>query len=315
MIELVTSGTTTKMNVWSPLSTNTTITTPACSNNTSFLSSSPFIQGITLPTDGVVYVEDYTIPTSGVLPTVPNDGSTPCFNPYQYALDTSQPQCYEGDVYLEGELNGQLTVGSTANIIITRDLTYYCASGSGPASQTDPSSVPACEQGSAPNVLGLSAKYDVLISGNQPTNTNPLENPQDCASNGFGDGTGTPPLSGSTINHVSYPNDPDGVWPTICNPKNVVIDAAILAVSGSFGVENWDTTPNSDAGNAYLNGADLSYYRGPFGYTGQTGYYKEFSYDQRLAYLPPPNILPAGVVLWQENTYDLCPNAACTAIH
>ena len=78
------------------------------------------------------------------VPTAPSrrtTARTPCFNPYQSAQPANSPQCLEGDVYIEGELHGQLTVASAANIMVTRDLTYACADGSGGASATDPSSV------------------------------------------------------------------------------------------------------------------------------------------------------------------------------
>ncbi len=322
MIELVTSGGTTTMDVWSPLSINTTTTTSACSGGSTFSAANPLISNIALPSDGVIYVEN-DIPGS-TPPTVPSDGSNPgganpCFNPYQSAQPANSQQCLEGDVYIEGELHGSLTVASQANIMVTRDLTYSCADGGGGASQTDPSSVTACTTATTPDILGLSAQDDILISGNQRTSSNPLENPQNCTSNGFGDGTGSPVnqksggFGGTVINGTYYPNDPAAVWPTVCNPQNVIVDAAVFGVQGSFGVENWNTTPQS--GNAYLNGADLSQYRGPFGIVGQDGYQKEFSFDQRLAFLSPPNLIPAGVPLWQEDTYVLCPNTSCPAVH
>ena len=264
--------------------------------------TNPFIQNIALPTDGVVYVQD----DEGTPPTV-NDGSTPCFNPYENNANppwaANSAECVYGDVYLEGELHGQLTVGSAANIMVTRDLTYWCAdNGSSGAVQTNPSSLPACTTESTPDVLGLSAKYDVLISGNTGNagNTN-------CSTSGYGDGTGAPTNTGTMIGGTSYPNDPKAVWPTLCNPQNVIIDAAVFGVQGSFGVENWDTTPQS--GGAYLNGSDLSEYRGPFAYVGQTGYNKEFSFDQRLAYAAPPHVLPNGVPLWQQRL--LCAVPEC----
>lgn len=302
MIELVYSTGGETMDVWSPLSANTT---SACSGGSSnhFSASTPFFTGIPIPTDGVIYVENYV---SSTAPTVPADGSSPCFNPYQ-AATTDTSVCDEGDVYLEGELQGQLTIASEANIMITRDLTYQCADGSGGASQSNPSTVSLCTSESTPDVLGLSAKYDILISGNTGNagNTN-------CSTAGYGNGTGTPTNSGTVINGTSYPNDPAAVWPTVCNPQNVIIDAAIFGVQGSFGVENWSTTPQS--GGAYMNGADLSEFRGPFGIVGSNGYNKEFSYDQRLAYVSPPHILPAGIPIWQQVNYVLCPNSSCPQI-
>lgn len=322
MIELVYNSTTgaTTMDVWSPLSASSA-TTGQCGSSggtgaaSTFSATNPFVTGIPLPSDGVVYVQDYTIPSGGSPPTVPADGSSPCFNPYQSALPVTSAQCYEGDVYVEGELHGQLTVGSSANIMVTRDLTDTCAvpnAGAGPigSTRTDPSASPTCASQSTPDIIGLSAKYDVLISGNNPSN--PAANTVDCVSSGFGDGTGAPANSGAVINGTSYPLDPAAVWPTLCNPTNVVIDAAVLALNGSFGIENWDTTPQS--GGAYLNGSDLSEFRGPFGYVGMTGYNKEFSFDSRLQYAPPPHALSNTVTIWQEGNYVVCPTTSCPAI-
>ena len=316
MIEFVTSGASTTMDVWSPLSTNTTATTSACSGGSTFSAASPFISNIALPSDGVIYVENYVPGTTA--PTVPSDGSTPCFNPYQSAQPANSQPCLEGDVYIEGELHGSLTVASQANIMVTRDLTYYCADGGGGASSTDPSSVTACTTATTPDVLGLSAQDDVLISANNPSNTDASK--QNCSSNSFGDGTGSPVntptsamLAGAPyLNDTNLRNDPAAVWPTLCNPDNAIIDAAVFGVQGSFGVENWNTTPQS--GNANLNGADLSEYRGPFGIVGSNGFQKEFSFDQRLEFLSPPHVLPAGVPLWQDDNYVLCPNSACSSV-
>jgi hypothetical protein len=315
MIEI--TGTT--MNVWSPLSTNAATTTPLCSNDSTFSASQPLITGIALPTDGVVYVQNY-VPQS-TAPPVPsdgsNDGSTECFNPYQQAMPPNSAQCLEGDVYIEGELNGQLTIGSAANIIITRDITYSCVDNGGAASGSNPVSVSACTNAVAPNVLGLSAKYDVLISGNEPTSSNPLENPEPCVANGFGDGTSATAVTATVkINGTSYSTsiDPPAIWPTVCDPQNVIIDASIFALNGSFGVENWSTTPYSDAGDANLNGADLSFFRGPFGIDGDDGYIKQFSFDARLAYLSSPHILVDPLPIWQSSTYVACPNTSCPPI-
>lgn len=340
MIELVTTGGatgTTTMDVWSPLSTDTSITDPRCANmagqsSSSFSATTPFLTQIPLPTDGVIYVEDDTLATDAQgnvvsPPSVPSDGSTPCFNPYRSTVSVRTPSCYEGDVYVEGELNSQLTIGTSANIIVTRDLTYACADGSGGANPTDPSSVPggACNS-ATPNVLGLSAKYDVLVSGNDPTDTS--TSAQSCTS-GFGDGTGSPvntPTSGQARaapygRDPALANDPAAVWPTLCNPRDIIIDAAVFALNGSFGVENWCATPNS--GNTYLNGADLSEYRGPFGSTGipgchgssGSGYSKHFSLDQRLQYAQPPQSPKGTVATWRVDNYIVCPTSTCPAIN
>ncbi|MGH9172202.1 MAG: hypothetical protein ACRD0Z_15245 [Acidimicrobiales bacterium] len=304
MIELVTSGGTTLMDVWSPLSTNTSVTSSTCSGGQTFSATKPLIDGIPLPTDGVVYVQDYVL-TSGA-PAVPSDGASPCFNPYRSDHAVTNSQCYEGDVYVEGELSGQLTIGSAANIMITRNLTYACADGAGGASAIDPSSVAACRT-STPDILGLSAQQDVLVSGNDPSNADAS------STNCTYDGTGTPTNSGTRLGGTSYPLDPAGVWPWLCNPDNVIVDAVVLAEQGALQTENWKTTPYS--GNVRLNGSDLSYYRGPFGQEGLTGFDKTFSYDTRLQYVTPPYALPDDVLIWQVEQYVVCPDPACSPLN
>ena len=211
---------------------------------------------------------------------------------------SSSAQCLEGDVYIEGELHGQLTVASAANIMVTRDLTDQCADGVGSRIVDGPFGSPGVHD------LGHSRHPRAFGTVRRPHLREHREPAVDCSTNGYGDGTGTPTNTGTKIGGKSYPNDPKAVWPTLCNPQNVDIDAAVFALNGSFGVENWNTTPQS--GNANFNGSDLSEYRGPFGIPAPTATTKEFSFDQRLAYAAPPNLLPAGVVLWQNDSYVLC---------
>jgi Tfp pilus assembly protein PilX len=405
MIELVTvaSGTT-KMDVWSPLSSAPS-TSSTCSGGSSFSTTTPFITNIPLPADGVIYVQNYTLPNGATAPTV-NDGSSPCFNPYQVDEPADSPQCLEGDAYVEGELQGQLTIASAANIIVTRDLTYTCVDGNGAASITNPDTVSKCATENNPDILGLSAKFDVLVAHNDPSD-NVTQSTQDCASSSFGDGTGTPvntpttamlsgnpyngtPVSGVTLSSSSttvtasgggnnfggipvgtdvsvsgtdiaagttvadigsgnnptsltlsqdptgsksnvtltftdpaLANDPAAVWPTLCNTtgtssgtNGIGVDAAVFALNGSFGVQNWNLTPFSNYVN--LNGTDLSEYRGPFGTFGggggTSGYEKRISFDQRLDFLSPPFIIPGSVPLWVLDNYVECPNASCPAI-
>jgi len=389
MIELVTTNGTTTMNVWSPLS-STPLTTSTCSGGSSFSTTSPLVTNIPLPADGVVYVRDYTPPTGSIVPTV-NDGSAPCFNPYQAAANASSTACLEGDAYIEGELSGQLTVASAANIIITRDLTYACTDTSG-VSGTNPSSVSGCSNENNPDILGLSAEEDVLVSHNDPTDS-VTQSTQDCVLKGFGNGTGSPvntpsssmlsgdPYNGTqitgaqvtassaqvtdnngfngvpsdtnlTVTGTGIPagttvvsvsgntlvlsanatksgnvtltftdpglqNDPAAIWPTMCDATNIYIDASIFALSGSFGVQNWDDSPFSSYVN--LNGTDLSEFRGPFGVSGgggsgTDGYEKRVSFDQRLEFIAPPFVIPGSVPLWVVENYIACPNSSCPAI-
>lgn len=79
-----------------------------------------------------------------------------------------------------------------------------------------------------------------------------------------------------------------------------VIQAAILSVAHSFLVQNWgDGTP---LGTLNVTGAIAQKFRGPVG-TGSsssisTGYYKNYVYDPRLAYLQPPYFLSPTSSQW-----------------
>jgi hypothetical protein len=51
--------------------------------------------------------------------------------------------------------------------------------------------------------------------------------------------------------------------------SGIYVDAAVFALNGSLGDQNWDDAPL--AGYVNLNGTDLSQYRGPFGISGGGG--------------------------------------------
>ena len=191
MIELVTSGGgPTTMDVWSPLSTSpgTTSTCSKALGSPRPPHSSP-VSRCRATVSSTCRAARGARGQAGS-PTVQRLAPTPISPPSQRTVC-----CLEGDAYIEGELKGELTVASAANIIITRNLTYQCADGSGSASPADPSSVPGCTTESIPDILGLSAQYDVVVSHNQS------------GSNCTYDGTGTPTNTGTKISY-NYPNDP-----------------------------------------------------------------------------------------------------------
>jgi hypothetical protein len=82
--------------------------------------------------------------------------------------------------------------------------------------------------------------------------------------------------------------------------NNVTIDAAILALSHSFIVDNYYC--GAKLGNLTVNGAIAQKFRGPVGTTGGgggTGYTKAYTYDDRLRYREPPNFLDPVQVSWR----------------
>jgi hypothetical protein len=81
--------------------------------------------------------------------------------------------------------------------------------------------------------------------------------------------------------------------------KDIEIDAAIMALQGSFTVANYDS--GVYRGTLHVFGGITQKYRGPVGTfsgSGQvsTGYVKDYVYDDRLVNLPPPNFPTTGKV-------------------
>jgi hypothetical protein len=211
-----------------------------------------------------------------------------CINPYYYSVPASSSQCTEGDAIVEGELQGQVTLAASADIIVSRDLTYQCADGSGGATITDPSSVVACNTaGTTNDVLGLLANEDFLIahpmsgSNNDPTCTD----------------DGTEPSPGIS-NVVPWSCDIDGT------PPGVVVDAAVVTLNGSTYVPNFAI--GSGLGNLYENGTNINYYPGFNGSSAGNGYNQVLSYDTRLSYLNPPDLLQATDTVWNVVGFVVC---------
>lgn len=72
-------------------------------------------------------------------------------------------------------------------------------------------------------------------------------------------------------------------------PKDIKIDAAILAINHSFIVDNYDC--GSSLGTLHVLGAISQKYRGAVGTSGGTGYIKDYVYDDRLHTITPPSFI------------------------
>jgi hypothetical protein len=299
MIEFVKGGT---MNVWSPLTKNTEpdFVSGTKSSCGTFSPSSPFYTGASLPNDGVIYVQ--TVPGNTSDPnywaTLPAIGSgsgqvasgsgtalpagATCINPFYSSNSATSAQCSEGDALVEGELHGQVTLATAANVIVTRDVTYACADGSGGASSADPSSVTACNASGTNDVLGLLSNAELIVD--HPTSGS--SNVGNCSD----DGTESSP----GISNVT---------PT-CDIDNAVIDAAAVTLQGSTYVPNFQV--GASLGNLYENGTNINYYPGFNGTSGGAGYEQQISYDSRLGYDTPPHILQATDSVWDLTAFVVC---------
>jgi hypothetical protein len=83
---------------------------------------------------------------------------------------------------------------------------------------------------------------------------------------------------------------------------NVTIEAAILALNDSFIVDNWHC--GAALGTLTVNGAIAQKFRGPVGTfqtdgSRQSGYAKNYTYDDRLRYRSPPYFLEPVKASWR----------------
>ncbi|MCU1427342.1 MAG: hypothetical protein JWL83_1342 [Actinomycetia bacterium] len=117
------------------------------------------------------------------------------------------------------------------------------------------------------------------------------------------------PVSCTSGNSSSCNLDANFPGETARNAKfqNPTIQAALLSVNHSFWVQRYDV--GSPLGNLNVTGAIAQRYRGPVGTTSggsaNTGFTKNYVYDQRLKYLSPPKFLDPvasswGVATWAE---------------
>lgn len=83
--------------------------------------------------------------------------------------------------------------------------------------------------------------------------------------------------------------------------SNPTIQAAILSVNHSFRVQNYDK--GALMGNITINGAVAQRYRGIVTIIGNSGYGKNYNYDQRLKYQSPPRFLQPIAAAWQVVTW------------
>jgi hypothetical protein len=80
-------------------------------------------------------------------------------------------------------------------------------------------------------------------------------------------------------------------------PTDVHIDAAILALNHSFIVDNYGC--GASLGTLSVFGAIGQRFRGPVGTTANTGYIKNYNYDDRFRYTSPPFFLDPIASAWR----------------
>jgi hypothetical protein len=172
-----------------------------------------------------------------------------------------------GTVYVKGTYTRSLTIAAQSDIIINGNIVR---NGGAPAP-----------------VLGLTANNFVRVRHEiNPTRPSTADQGQ-CGSPGTEAGT----------NGTNY-------------FKNLQIDAAILAIKHSFIVDNYDCGSASNLLDLTINGAIAQTFRGTVGTGGgsgaDTGYLKDYNYDNRLAVAQPPYLFDIASASWHIDRETLC---------
>jgi hypothetical protein len=257
---------------------------------------------------GLTYTGTTTIQLTGTTATVTNanlNGGTPSSvnlsgtNGVIYISSAQAPVCAEnytpfsanstyganlgcGNVYVSGYYNMAITIASDNDVIIAGNI---WPGSSATNYQTSTGALGGTPTGG--NLLGLIANNFVRIE-------HPVSS--DRGTTAFSCGTGA--------------NITSGTYQTLNNP---FIYAAVLAVQHSFIVDNYDC--GSSPGTLTVIGAIAQLYRGPVGSGSSsvsTGYGKNYTYDDRLAYAEPPYFLNPISVAWTVQHQTEC-SASTTA--
>ena len=168
--------------------------------------------------------------------------------------------------------------------------------------------------------LTLSAGNNIVVTGN-------LENSSDT------NGTTMPPVTNTAtlglvadayvrVAEAASSGGPASQSACYASDPSITIDAAILTLTNSFVVDNYQCGANTQSGLGTLtvHGAIAQYYRGAVG--GTTGYncnqqgncqttiyggfVKSYSYDPRLAYILPPDLFDLQDAAWSVVRETLC---------
>lgn len=201
-----------------------------------------------------------SIPSNGVV-YVESGACSKEYSPFNasYEVTSSNAEC--GNAYVEGTYSGQLTIATYNDIIITGNLCMESCS----------SELPLQGEG----VLGLVANNFVRVYHPESWRIEKVKNSK-----------------GEVIEEKKVFECKNGTG-VIENPT---IDAAILAISHSFIVDNYNC--GSQLGTLTVNGAIAQKYRGAVGTTGNSGYLKSYNYDSRLKYIEPPSFIAPEKTAW-----------------
>jgi hypothetical protein len=227
-------------------------------NNMTITNGGSTIGPLTVPTDGVVYVQNGAGCSNSYSPfTVTYPASSGCGNAI---VDTGG-----------GSYSGQLTIAAENDVIIDGNIRRTSSSA---------------------DILGLIANNFIRVK-HPVCETNQTPSDPDCAG-----GTGVPGSVTEQQAKSDCDADNDGNRAGNGNGSNndLTIDAALLSIDHSFIVDHYDC--GTSLGTLTVNGAISQKFRGAVGTTGGTGYIKDYNYDDRLRFQEPPHFFDPVQSAW-----------------
>lgn len=250
-------------------------------------------QNLPLPANGVLYVEDYNNDNTSAYNCVTGNHAILGSSQRHPDDNVSHPArpVYEkckGDVFIWGELDGQMTVAAKNNVIILSDLTY----AGNPTTGDD--------------LLGLVGTRYVQIY-----------RPIRSCSSGSGCGSGAYALPIGTRYNSNTLVRPFSIFPLILpddhDERNgdIEIFAAVVALQNSIYVENWGYGARDLLS---VRGALSQSFRGAVGQGGVRGYDKDYVHDDRLRFISPPYFIEPIASAWRQRTWtEVQPPPYCTS--
>jgi hypothetical protein len=270
------------------------------------------ITRMSLPPNGVIYVQNvpttvtdpnYTAACPFVREAIGGTGASnpdrthPLGFPQRYDISGTSAGtlaagygCRNGDVFLQGTLDGRLTIAADNNIIVFDHTSYELASE---------------------DLLGLVANNYIEVY--HPVRTDDETDTTNCDGGVAGQSTSDdgcalkrPSVSASSATASMFNGTTPGTS-TISTTthasstafRNPIIQAAILTVAHSFRAQHYQYGDNDVVGTINVTGAITQKYRGIVTLIGVTGYGKNYVYDQRLKYDSPPKFLNPIASAWQ----------------
>ncbi|MCZ7530915.1 MAG: hypothetical protein M5U31_11580 [Acidimicrobiia bacterium] len=265
-----------------------TVLSPFSKDSSQNCWSSQLTTGATmpLPDNGVIFVEN--VPSGH-----PNKNCNS--HPLGYPQDDDEYNtfsCKDGDAFVQGTLDGQLTIAAENDVTIVWHTAY--------------------EDGVAgDDLLGLVANNFVEVYHpvdeywkSSPSWNNPSNSDRYCSYQGSGWWYCWDNVDVVTNEGTARESDKNSPF------SDAEIDAAILSVQHSFLVPQWGTPYSKGLGDLNVTGVIAQRFRGPVGTTSGSGYDKEYVYDTRLQYLQPPKFLDPVASAWSVATWAELTSAA-----